>query len=181
MLPWRNTMATAKGGRVYLGKTPKSATIASIGFLFLIEVSVERANHKLRDLLALWTDKCAGRAMPSRADLAVSALKPWLGNLALIDIQGDGGAVFRLCGTNLHARFGGEMTRRDVSELSPAIGESFCACLEWACSSKTPTEAIHERVINGVPATFSELHLPLSDDAIHVHTLLFASYPVTRK
>lgn len=142
---------------------------------------MERANQKLRDLLALWNDKRGDRPMPSRSELAVAALKPWLGNLALIDISGDGGAVFRLCGTNLHARFGGEVTRRDVAELSPAIGESFRACLEWVCRSQTPTECIHERVINGVPAAFSELHLPLSDDATHVHTLLFASYPVTKK
>ncbi len=142
---------------------------------------MERANHKLRDLLALWTAKCAGRSMPSRTDLDVTVLKPWLGNLALLDIQGDGGAVFRLCGTNLHARFGGEMTRRDISELSPAVGESFRACLEWACRSQTPTEAAHERVIDGVPAAFHELHLPLSDDATHVRALLFACYPVTKK
>ncbi|MGH9806517.1 MAG: PAS domain-containing protein [Terriglobia bacterium] len=141
---------------------------------------MERTNRKLRDLLALWNDKRAGRAMPSRANLGVATLKPWLGNLALIDIKNDGGAVFRLCGTNLHARFGGEMTRLDVCELSPAIGESFRACLEWVCRSQTPTQATHERVIDGVPAAFSELHLPLSDDAIRVRTLLFASYPVTK-
>lgn len=142
---------------------------------------MERANHKLRDLLALWNEKRGFRAMPSRADLGVTALKPWLGNLALIDVSGEGEAVFRLCGTNLHARFGGEVTRRDVTALGPEIGESFCACLEWACRSQTPTESTHERVINGVPVAFSELHLPLSDDATHVHTLLFASYPVTKK
>ena len=175
------TMAVAKDCRFYLGKTPKSATLASIDLLLLTEVNVERANHKLRDLLALWHDKRGTRAMPARADLGVTALKPWLGNLALVDIQDDGRGVFRLCGTNLHARFGGEMTRRDVCELSPAIGDSFRACLEWACRSQTPTESTHERVIDGVSAAFSELHLPLSDDATHVHTLLFASYPVTKK
>lgn len=142
---------------------------------------MEKANHKLRDLLALWHEKRGKRAMPSRADLGVAALKPWLGNLALIDVQSDGVAAFRLCGTNLYARFGGEMTRRDVSELTSAIGDSFRACLEWACRSQTPTEATHERVIDGVPAAFHELHLPLSDDAAHVHTLLFACYPVTKK
>jgi hypothetical protein len=164
-----------------LGKIPKSATIASTGFPFLIEVSVESANHKLRDLLAFWNDKRGQRDMPSRSDLGVATLKPWLGNLALIDISGEGEAVFRLCGTNLHARFGGEVTRRDVTALGPEIGKSLQDCLQRACRSRAPAEATHERIIDGVPAAFCELCLPLSEDAIHVHTLLFASYPVTKK
>lgn len=116
--------------------------------------------------------------MPSRADLSVSALKPWLGNLALIDIQSNGGAIFRLCGTNLHARFGGEMTRRAVSEMCPCIAESFRACLDWTYRSRLPTESAHERVIDGTNATFVELHLPLSEDATRVATVLFVCYPV---
>ena len=120
-------MAGNKCAAIYLVKITKSGRNTNLDFLFLIEALVEKANHKLRDLLALWNDKRGARAMPSRADLDVSGLKPWLGNLALIDIAEDGRAVFRLCGTNLHARFGGERTRHDVSALDTEIGQSFRA------------------------------------------------------
>ena len=43
---------------------------------------MERAKTKLRALLDFWNEKRREREMPSRADLAVQALRPWLGNLA---------------------------------------------------------------------------------------------------
>jgi hypothetical protein len=119
--------------------------------------------------------------MPSRADLDVSGLKPWLGNLALIDIAEDGRAVFRLCGTNLHARFGGERTRHDVSALDTEIGQSFRDCISRVRRTGAPAESGHERVIDGAPAAFRELCVPLSDDGVHIQTLLFASFPVTKR
>ncbi len=142
---------------------------------------MQTANHKLLDLLRLWNDTRGGRPMPSRTALSVTVLKPWLGHLALIDVSGNGTAVFRLCGTNLRVRFGGEMTGRDVTSLDPEIGQSFRDCLLRACRTGNPAEATHERIIGRIPTAFSELCLPLSEDAVHVHTLLFASYPVTKE
>jgi hypothetical protein len=68
---------------------------------------MERANRKLKSLLDLCNEKRGERAMPARQDLTVSTLKPWLGNLALIELKNANGPSFRLCGTNLHSRFGG--------------------------------------------------------------------------
>jgi hypothetical protein len=173
-------MAAKEPSAIYLVKITKCVNGSTIGFHFPIEAPVEKANQKLRDLLGLWNDSRRGRPMPSRADLSVTALRPWLGNLALIDLSAGGMAVFRLSGTNLRARFGGEMTRRDVTVLSAEIGQSFRDCIARTCQTRAPTKATHERVIDGASVAFRELFLPLSDDASRVHTLLFASYPVTK-
>ena len=76
---------------------------------------------KLASLRALWDAKRQERAMPSRDDFGIHELKPWLGHLALVDVAGE--RTFRLCGTNLSARFGGDMTGKRVrGHRSPAIG-----------------------------------------------------------
>ncbi|MEJ1967069.1 MAG: PAS domain-containing protein [Rhizomicrobium sp.] len=142
---------------------------------------MEKANQKFRALLALWNEKRGTRQMPARGDLDVSALKPWLGNLALIDVGKDGQAKFRLCGTNLHARFGGEMTRRSVSALDVHIGGELQNSIFEVCQSHAPKELRHDRVIEGTVTSFRELCLPLSDDGQSVHMLLLASYPVKQR
>jgi hypothetical protein len=119
--------------------------------------------------------------MPNRNDLDPRVLRPWIGNLALIEISIGGDAQFRLCGTNLHGRFGGEFTRRSVTTLDAQIGESVRDCIDRVCSTKAPAELTHERVIDGERKTYRELGLPLSDDAARLSIVLFASYPAKMK
>jgi hypothetical protein len=51
--------------------------------------------------------------MPARTDFDVGVLRPWLGNLALIDIPSN---MIRLCGTNLMSRFG--VMQQDANRLA---------------------------------------------------------------
>ena len=92
---------------------------------------MERANGKLQALRALWQETRGARPIPSRGDMPVSALRPWLGHLALIDLTG-ATPYFRLCGTGLHARFGiaefvidtpTALTSRRLASLTLLAGE----------------------------------------------------------
>ncbi len=142
---------------------------------------MDTAYRKLRDLLAFWHKQRGIRPFPTRRDLSVHLLRPWIGNLALIDILDGGEACFRLCGTNLHARFGGEFTRRSMTALDAAIGASLRDGIERVRKSGAPTELSHERVIDGRRTSFREICLPLSEDAVRVDAVLFASYPAGMK
>ncbi len=137
---------------------------------------MDSPNQKLVELKALWERKRGDRAMPSRAELQISELKPWLGNLALIDLVGTDGASFRLCGINLRPRFGGDITGCDVTMLSDDIGATICPCLARIRETKTAMSDRHVLIIDEKHVSFDDLALPLSDDGIRIKTILFASY-----
>ncbi len=136
------------------------------------------SNQKLAALKELWELKRGDRKMPSRADLSVFDLKPWLGNLALVDLPESGQGRFRLCGINLFLRFGGDVTGRDVAALTKDVGESIRSSTTQTQKLGSPTEGRHICILNGQRVTFDELILPLSDDGQQAKTLLFACYRV---
>lgn len=133
------------------------------------------AKQKLQALKDLWEEKRGMRPMPSRDDLPVAALRPWLGNLALIELRET--ANFRLCGTALHVRFGGEMTKQKIDAISEAYGRhELMTCIEKARQTRSPAEMTYE-VCDGPRRTvFHELCLPLGRDEVQPDTILFASY-----
>ncbi len=137
-------------------------------------------NQKLSALRALWEQKRGERAMPCRSDLVVADLRPWLGNLALIDLDGAGG-TFRLCGTNLFSRFGGDVTGLRAAELRGESGRSFRDGIARVRTERLPGAASHTQIIHGEEVTFNELALPLSNGGIELKVVLFASYPAKAK
>ena len=140
---------------------------------------MESAKKKLNALKALWHDKRGTRTMPSRGDLSVSVLRPWLGNLALIDLTGTT-PYFRLCGTSLHGRFGGEMTRCKIDLLDDDVAKTLRHGIEKVCHTRKPAHAEHEAA-QGMSLVFHELCAPLSDDDVTIDTVLFASFPEKRR
>ncbi len=146
----------------------------------MLTVMSDAANQKLTALRRLWEQKCCGRAMPSRADLSVADLRPWLGNLALIDLASTGD-TFRLCGTNLFPCFGGDATGLRVADLRGEGGRSLRDGIARVREQQMPIAASHTQVIHGDEVTFSELVLPLSNGGAGLGIALFASYPTKAK
>jgi len=138
---------------------------------------VDSANHQLVALENLWKRKRGQRFMPSRADIVVSELKPWLGNLALIDLNEMGDGTFRLCGTNLTSRFGIDVTGCRVAALSDDLVATILSFIARVRETKAPVCNVYARTMHGIQVTFDDLALPLSNDGTVIATLLFASYP----
>lgn len=86
------------------------------------------ANQKLVALRTLWEQKRGERTMPCRGDLSVAELRPWLGHLALINLDSTGD-TFRLCGTNLFPRFGGDVTGLRVADVRGEGGRAIRDCV----------------------------------------------------
>ena len=136
---------------------------------------MDQAAVKLQALLALWHDVRGTRPMPARGDLPASVLRPWLGNLALIDLSA--APYFRLCGTRLHRRFGGEMTGFGLEALAEHHGPRQMALhLAEARRALVPVQAAHALPEPRGTILFRELYLPLGAGSQKAGMVLFASY-----
>jgi hypothetical protein len=132
---------------------------------------------KLKALLAAWQARCCGRDMPRRADLPAEKLRPWLGHLALLEPAG-ASFRFRISGTDLIPRCGGEATGKSVDELPPEFGASLSAILRRACATRAPIVAALIQRQEHSTAIYSELVLPLQDRDPAQLLLLLGSYPI---
>jgi hypothetical protein len=136
---------------------------------------MDRPDQKLLELKSLWDRKRGERAMPTRAQFSSKDLRPWYGNLTLIDIPS---RTIRLCGTNLISRFGRDATGCDIASLDGTIAASVMSYIDCAQATKAPHEDVYNCIIDGYHVSFRELILPLSDDAAFVTMILFGSYPI---
>jgi hypothetical protein len=136
----------------------------------------ERANQKLQALVAFWEGRRAGDQLPARADLPVSDLRPWLGSLALFELRPRITPVFRLCGTGLYARFGGEMTGKPITAMEPGMAEFLRKELESVVAGRKPRRSRHVAEVGQRPQVFHELYLPLASNGDDPELVLFASY-----
>src|SRR5262245_66067533 len=78
---------------------------------------------RLRRLLAYWTERCAGRAMPTRADIDPLDFAYILGNVVLLGVERGPPHEslrfrVRLQGTEIVQRLGFDLTGRALDELA---------------------------------------------------------------
>jgi hypothetical protein len=125
------------------------------------------------DLFQLWSKKCAGRAMPARADLGAGELRAWLGSVHLIEVI-EGGRDFRylIFGTDIARMYDVEMTRRLVSEWPEAMRHAafmtYQRVVHEACAYLVrQNEIAHDRLFSN-----HRLVLPLSNQGTAVDHIL---------
>ena len=93
--------------------------------------------------------------------------KPWLGNLALIELKNANGPSFRLCGTNLHGRFGGEGNGCQIEALKDGIAASLHNAARRLPETVEPIQTKHKAEKQRTDR--------LPDDGVDMDTILFAS------
>ena len=143
---------------------------------------------QLRQLAELWLAKTNGDFLPSRADFADGDLRPWFGNLLLVDVvEGPHKFRFRLMGTSLVDAACRELTGKffdeaDISGYEPDVLEDYAACLT------TRAPVCRTRRYNPVPGTFMDhwriyerLLLPLANDGNLIDKILGCSYPLAER
>ena len=133
----------------------------------------------LLDLFTLWQSKRGTRALPSRADFSHQELRPWFGNLALLEAV-DGGADFRfrLMGMNLVSEVGFDHTGRLMSEHpNKTLIPHFLAVHRETLKRRTPILAEHKPEVDAVKRR-RRLILPLARDGEVADMTMTASYPI---
>lgn len=145
-------------------------------------LSLETVRHpKILRMHAYWLSKCAGRAMPRRADIDVLELRDCLGNLCLLDVVGEGPRRFRfrVDGSNLAALTGFELTGKFVDEVPDARYRDFLIALyERVVASRAPVFLANAEEWNGFGVEEISVTLPLSSDGTHVDGILDAVFPM---
>jgi hypothetical protein len=140
---------------------------------------------QLRSLLELWMAKRGGGALPSRTDFSDDDLRPWFGNLLMVEVvDGPHKFRFRLMGTSLVDAACRELTGKffdeaDITGYEPDVLEDYTEVL------RTREPLCKTRRYDPTPGTFMEhwrvyerILLPLASDGETVDRILGGSYPL---
>lgn len=72
-----------------------------------------------RDLVKLWQSKRGDRLFPARSDFKVTDFRPWLGRIAIANLESDPFNVrFVLWGTELAIWWGADYTKKSLGDLA---------------------------------------------------------------
>ncbi len=135
----------------------------------------------LHSLLALWESRRAGRDVPSRQDIDVLELRPWLGWLTVMDMVDDGADfVYRVFGTSQAAQIGMDLTGRRASTC-PAVTPSFLRNLREAAATARPIfgTRVVEISARGYAYRWQRLILPLTRQTEAIDTFMILAAPVS--
>ena len=140
---------------------------------------------QLRSLAELWSSKRKSDGLPARADFSDDDLRPWFGNLLMVDVVGGPHKFrFRLMGTSLVDAASRELTGKffdeaDISGYDPDVLEDYAEVV------KVRAPLCKTRHYSPAPGTFMDhwriyerLLLPLSGDGATVDRIMGCSYPL---
>jgi len=149
--------------------------------LAIFDVAEEHlaVDERLLRLFRLWQSKRRGRRLPARGDLRPEELKPWFGNLIVLDVI-DAGRDFRyrLFGTNIVRQAGFDMTGKLLSEypIKDALPHFFATHRE-VVRRATPAFGEHNPRVVHVRRR-RRLILPFGEDGKTVDRTLTANYAI---
>jgi hypothetical protein len=117
--------------------------------------------------------------MPLRRDLDVLELRPWLGNLMLIDVLEDGRDFrYRLYGSILAQYYGRDLTGKTTEHVRPEARDLVRQEYRTVLASREPAVVLRDRQVNLRTMRVAKLVLPLSTDGAALDMLLVGAYPL---
>ncbi|MFO1186971.1 MAG: PAS domain-containing protein [Alphaproteobacteria bacterium] len=127
-----------------------------------------------KQLFDYWRSKCAGRQMPSRADIRPADLPRLLPGMSLIDVVADSDRLrVRLAGTQLREVFGRDITGSYVEDVDLSVRAAYWATAYQRLKQGLPAQGIlpiHQP--GGEFATRFWLRLPLGEESGRVNMIL---------
>ena len=120
--------------------------------------------------------------MPSRADVDVAEMKPWLGYLNLVEVRRDPlDFHYRVFGTHIAEHLGFDLTGKSIDDNPPGNVAELRRGYEDVVESKAPLYQVNETL--GLKGLFRyhRMLLPLSNDDETVNMVLSLSYPLGRR
>jgi hypothetical protein len=134
---------------------------------------------RLLGLFQYWLGKCRGRVMPARRDIDPIEMRPWLGNLLLVDFPPDPMQYrIRLDGVNLVQFYSSSREGKGVEAMTSEeerriVLPQYITVLENRQPAYYETQFVTSE---GVVTSQRKLLLPLSEDGQRVNMILGGIY-----
>ena len=135
---------------------------------------------KLLSLYAFWLEQCAGAPLPLAASLNPAELRPWLGNLLIMDVVRGADFVYSYYGQSFADAFGQDRVGQSIARLPEPQGDILRAEYDKVRTGAKPVARVYSADFDGVPSTWERLVLPLSEDGATVSKLLVGAYKLDR-
>ncbi|MEZ5647882.1 MAG: PAS domain-containing protein [Alphaproteobacteria bacterium] len=134
----------------------------------------------LKKLFAHWRQFATEEGPPLAGDLEPAELRPWLGNLILIDASEEDRFVYAYYSQAFANTFGEDKAGQSL-ETVPADQRALLKA-EYARvrDEAVPVSRVYTADFKGRTMTWERLALPLADDAGEVAKILVAAYPLDR-
>lgn len=137
--------------------------------------------EEITALEAFWRLKRGNRTLPRRRDFSFEELRPWLGNIGIVSVEGTAQARrFRvaLSGTRLDDYRGSSITGRYIDDICrdrPGTLPFYERCV----TNGEPVHFVHDNSRNSAIYTdMAKLLLPLAENGLAVDRILLAIYPL---
>ncbi|QQP91938.1 PAS domain-containing protein [Skermanella sp. TT6] len=135
---------------------------------------------KLLSLYAFWLEQCAGAPLPLASALNPIGLRPWLGNLLIMDVIRNSDFVYSYYGQSFSDSFGGDRVGQSIARLPEPQGDILRAEYDRVRTEVRPVARVYSADFDGVPSTWERLVLPLTEDGSTVGKLLVGAYKLDR-
>ena len=150
----------------------------------LEEVEDSLGGHpELRSLFTMWDTVRRERRMPSRRDFTPESLRPWLGNLALIDVSHNPTRLhYRLVGIHIVENLKCDPTGKEFSDVIAESATDPAVRGPYRCLMKGEPvfEVVQPRCKGFFTFDYARLSLPLSADGQIINMILGGEYVIPR-
>lgn len=139
-------------------------------------------HRELSALWRLWETLRGARPMPARRDVTPEVLRPWLGNLALINVSTDPVRLqYRLVGTHIVENLKFDPTGRGFEDfvVDPANNPLTRGLYRCLLTGGPVFEVVRPRHNRYFSFDYYRLSLPLSADGQAVNMILMGEYVVS--
>ena len=134
-------------------------------------------NHpKLESLYRLWRKHCRDDDLPAAADFDPTALRPWAGNLVILDVGDAANFVYAYYGDAFAAAFGADQVGRSTAALPPPQRDVLTEEYARARERAAPLSRVYTADFGGGLASWERLVLPLAGDGHAVDKLMVAAF-----
>lgn len=145
----------------------------------MTEDTITLRHPKLLALHAYWLER-AGGGVPLASALDPAGLRPWLGNLLVMDAGPDGDFVYSYYGQNFSESFRVDLVGQSIASLPDEQRRQLRAEYESVRDLKRPSARLYTAVFDGQTSTWERLVLPLSEDGETVAKVLVGAYRLER-